>query len=53
MRSEHKLNYDEQSAFTGWRRVIYWRPRERKAVNIHAHRLDRHTWRQRTKWDEP
>ena len=45
MRSEHRLRYDEQSAFTGWRRVLHWRPGERKAIKARAHRLDRHTWR--------
>lgn len=41
MKGEHRMNYWEDSAFTGWRRVIRWRPGQRKAIKALAHRRDR------------
>lgn len=47
MRSEHPMSADEVDAFTGWRRVLNWRPGERKQLKQQSHRRDRRTWRQR------
>lgn len=43
MRAEHKMSYDEASAFTGWRRVVAWvqRPGVRKKVKRLSHKKDR------------
>lgn len=41
MRSEHKSTDDEIDAFTGWRKVLHWRPGQRKAVKKRSHRRDR------------
>lgn len=46
MRSEHKMSADEIDAFTGWRKVLFWRPGQRKAVKARSHRRDRRTWKQ-------
>lgn len=43
MRAEHKMSYDEASAFTGWRRVVAWvqRPGVRKKIKRLSHKKDR------------
>lgn len=43
MRAEHRNSYGENSAFTGWRRVVAWvqRPGARKKVKRLSHRKDR------------
>lgn len=43
MRSEHKMSYDEASAFTGWRRVVARMQRAgvRKGIKRSSHRKDR------------
>lgn len=41
MRSEHRLKGDEWDAFTGWRRVMIWRPGQRKRAKKRSHRKDR------------
>lgn len=32
---------DEQDAFTGWRKVLIWRPGQRKAIKARINRRDR------------
>jgi hypothetical protein len=44
---------DEYDAFTGWRRVMYWRPGERKAIKARANRRERRVERQRLSGDRP
>lgn len=46
MRCEHRLKGDEWDAFTGWRRVLIWRPGQRKAAKKRSHRRDRRVARQ-------
>ena len=41
MRSEHRLTWEEQDAVTGWRKVMFWKPGERKAIKTRSHRIDR------------
>ena len=41
MRSEHKTTADEWDAFTGWRRLLHWRPGELKQIKQDGHRRDR------------
>lgn len=43
MRSEHRMTWLEQDAFTGWRHVLCYvqRPGVRKAAKRRSHQLDR------------
>lgn len=41
MRGEHPHSDDEHDAFTGWRRVLNWRPGQRKQLKQKSHRRDR------------
>lgn len=52
MKGEHRMSSDEQDAFTGWRRVLRWRPGQRKAVKARSHRRDRRVARQQVKDSE-
>lgn len=45
MRGEHRTTADEYDAFTGWRRVMHWRPGQRKTIKKRSHRTDRRTAR--------
>jgi hypothetical protein len=40
MRGEHPHNADEHDAFTRWRRVLNWRPGQRKQLKRRSHRRD-------------
>ncbi len=42
------MSYWEVNAFTGWRRVLRWRPGERKSIKRLSHRRDRRVARQVT-----
>ncbi|AHZ95596.1 hypothetical protein SEA_PAOLA_35 [Mycobacterium phage Paola] len=46
MRSEHVTTADEWDACTRWRRVMIWRPGERKRIKQRSHRRDRRAARQ-------
>lgn len=41
MRSEHRHKGDENDAFTGWRKVMIWKPGQRKRAKQRSHRRDR------------
>ena len=41
MRSEHPTTGDEWDAFTGWRKVLIWKPGQRKRIKQRSHRMDR------------
>jgi hypothetical protein len=47
MRSEHRTTADEWDACTGWRRVLNWRPGDRKAIKQRSHQRDRRAERRR------
>lgn len=53
MRSQHKNSYEENSAFTGWRRVVAWvqRPGARKKVKRLSHKKDRRIGRHKIEED--
>ncbi|PJE22362.1 MAG: hypothetical protein CK431_17020 [Mycobacterium sp.] len=46
MRGEHRMNAYEVDAFTRWRRVLHWRPGERKRIKQLSHQRDRRVARQ-------
>ena len=41
MRPKRKRTWDEQDAFTGWRRRLYWQPGEIRRIKERSHRYDR------------
>ena len=53
MRGEHRMGYDEASAFTGWRRVVaaMHRAGVRKKIKRLSHRKDRRIGKRRTTED--
>lgn len=53
MRSQHKHSHEENSAFTGWRRVVAWvqRPGVRKKIKRLSHKKDRRIGRHRIEED--
>lgn len=52
MRGEHQHSADEYDAFTRWRRVLLWRPGERKQLKQRSHRRDRRAARRAARQDK-
>jgi hypothetical protein len=44
-------NFEEEDAFSGWRKVMHWRPGEIKAIKRRYHRKERR-WARRDIGDQ-
>lgn len=41
MRPRRRRTWDEQDAFTGWRKYLFWQRGERRRIKRMSHRYDR------------
>jgi hypothetical protein len=39
------VTWDEEDAYTGWRRFLNWRPGVRKSIKRRTHKRERREWK--------